>query len=66
MILDCNPGMLTYSKVTPGWKPETIDEPSGNIEIKIDVRYSKNNLNRQEEIKMTLLLGEPPPSLLLI
>ena len=37
-----------------------------NIEIKIDVRKSKNNLNRQEEIKITPMLSDPPPSLLLI
>ena len=33
-------------------------------EIKIDVINSKNNLNRQEEIKMTLMLGDSALSLL--
>ena len=37
-----------------------------NIEIKIVVKYSKNNQNLQEEIKMTPMLNDPPPPLLII
>ena len=42
-----------------------INDP-GNKEIKIDMRNSKNNLSRQEEIKITAMLGDSSPSLLLI